>query len=105
MTLALLAGNVALCAGWAATPEARMACCAEGAACPMHRPAPPDSHTQRVLSQAQADSCCASSERNTSSRSTPSFVVAISAAVLGPAIVLPTDVPALVLSNEWRKVP
>ena len=30
LTLALLAGNIGVCAAWAATPEARMACCAEG---------------------------------------------------------------------------
>ena len=103
LSLALLAGNVALCAGWAATPEARMACCAEGVACPMHRSDSPDN--QRVVSQAQADSCCASAERDAQGSSNPTSVVTMSAAVLGPAIVLPADVPALVLTDAWRTVP
>jgi hypothetical protein len=103
LTLALLAGNVAVCAEWAATPEARMTCCAEDRACPMHKSDAPDSHTQRVVSQAQADSCCASSERGTSGPSTPTFAVTISS-VLGPAIVLPADVPVLVRSASWRTV-
>ena len=41
------------------------------------------------LTQAQADSCCASSERENSNQSSPSFVTAITAAVLGPGVVLP----------------
>jgi hypothetical protein len=64
-----------------------------------------DSHrhgSQRVLTQAQADSCCASSERKNSNQSNPTFVTAITAAVLGVGVVLPADVPALVLSDAWR---
>ena len=33
LTLGLMAGNAAICAGWMPTPEARMACCAEGGEC------------------------------------------------------------------------
>jgi hypothetical protein len=36
--LALCAGNMAVCAGWEATPEARMACCPDGCC------ATPDDH-------------------------------------------------------------
>jgi hypothetical protein len=64
-----------------------------------------DSHGSglgRVLTQAQADSCCASSERKNSDQSNPSFVTAITAAVLGGGVVLPASVPALVLSDAWR---
>ena len=81
-----------------------MACCAAGDTCPMHKSDAPDSHSRRVVSQAQADSCCASSERQTPGPSTPTFVATISSAVLGPAIVLPANVPALVLSDAWRTV-
>jgi hypothetical protein len=102
LTLALLAGNAAVCAGWAATPEARMACCAEGAECPMHKSDSSDSHSRRVISQAQADRCCASSEPNTSGPSTPTFAVTFSPAVLSAAIVLPVETPSLVLSEAWR---
>jgi hypothetical protein len=97
-----VAGNVAICAGWAATPEERMACCAEGGECPMHKRESHDSASGRVLTQIEADACCAASERENSSPSTPTFVAAMSIAVLGPGIVLPASVPALVLSDDWR---
>jgi hypothetical protein len=102
LTLALVAGNAAICAGWMPTPEARMACCADGGECPMHKRDSHSSASERVLTQAQADSCCASSERENSSQSNPSFVTAITAAVLGVGMVLPASIPALVLSDSWR---
>lgn len=102
LTLVLVVGHIATCAGWAATPEARMACCAEGGVCPMHKSASHDSTPQRVITQAQADSCCASSEREEPGPSTPMFAATISSAVLGLAIVLPASVPALVVSDAWR---
>ena len=102
LTFGLVAGNAALCAGWMPTAEARLACCADGAACPMHQGASHRSGSGRVLSQVQADSCCASSERKNSNQSNPTFVTAITAAVLGVGVVLPADVPALVLSDAWR---
>ena len=98
----LLAGNAAVCAGWMATPEARMACCADGGECPMHKGDSHRSGSERVLTQAQADSCCASAEGQNSNQSNPSFVTAITAAVLGVGVVLPANVPALVLSDAWR---
>ena len=97
-----LAGNAAVCAGWLATPEARMACCSEGHECPMHKGDSQSSVSERVLTQAQADSCCASSERKSSDQYNPSFATAITPAVLGVGIVLPASVPALVLSDAWR---
>jgi hypothetical protein len=102
MVAGLLGGNAAVCAGWLATPEARMACCAQGGDCPMHKGDSHSSGSERVLTQTQADSCCASSERENPNQSNPSFVSAITAAVLGVVVVLPADVPALVLSDGWR---
>jgi hypothetical protein len=102
LTLALMAGNAAICAGWQPTPEARMACCTDGGACPMHKGDSHRSGSERVLTQVQADNCCASSERENSNQSNPSSVPAITGAVLGAGIVLPTSVPALVLSDAWR---
>ena len=102
LAMGLLAGNAAVCAGWLATPEARMTCCAEDGSCPMHKGDSPRSGSQRVPTQAQADNCCASSERENSNQSTPSFVVPITGAVLGVGIVVPAGVPALVLSDAWR---
>ena len=101
LTLALMAGNVAVCAGWLPSPEARMACCTDGE-CPMHKGDSHHSGSQRTLTQAQADRCCASSERENSNQSGPAFGAAITAAVLGAGIVVPASVPALVLSDAWR---
>jgi hypothetical protein len=103
LTLALASGNVAVCAGWAATPEARMACCSEGGACPMHT-SDTNNASDRVITQAQADSCCASSEQDDSTQPSPNVAVAFSSAVLGTGIILPVSVPALVLSDSWRAV-
>ena len=102
LCLGFLAGPAAICAGWGATPEERMACCADGGQCPMHKRNSHDSASGRVLTQVEADACCAASERENSSPPTPTFVAAISAAVLGPGVVLPASVPALVLSDAWR---
>ena len=68
----------------------------------MHKGASHRPESERVLTQAQADSCCASSEGKKSSQSNPTFVSAITAAVLGVGVVLPADVPALVRSDAWR---
>jgi hypothetical protein len=102
LILALAAGNGAVCAGWAPTPEARMSCCTESSDCPMHKEGAPHSGGTSLVTQAQADSCCASSESHHSNQSSPTFVVAISSAVLGPGIVVAPTVPALVLSDAWR---
>jgi hypothetical protein len=100
LTFALTAGNAAICAGWMPTPEARLACCTDGAECPMHKG---DSHSSgSQVTQVQADGCCASSEGKTSNQSSPTLAAAITAAVLGAAIILPANVPALVLSDGWR---
>ena len=102
LTFGLVTGNAAICAGWMPTPEARIACCADGAECPMHTGDSHSSASERVLTQAQADSCCASAEGQNSNQSNPSSVTAITAAVLGAGVVLPANIPALVLSDAWR---
>jgi hypothetical protein len=102
LAFGLVAGNAAVCAGWLPSPEARMACCADGADCPMHKGDSHHSGSARVLTQAQADSCCAAAEGQNSNKSNPSFVAAITAAVLGAGTVFPANVPALVLSDGWR---
>ena len=102
LSLALMAANAAVCAGWAPTPEARMACCAEGDTCPMHKGDSHGSGAEHGLTQAQADGCCASAEREHSSQASPTIVAALTSAVLGTGIVLPARVPGLVLSDGWR---
>ena len=101
LCLGLIAGNAAVCAGWAATPEARMACCTDND-CPMHRGGSDESSSQRVVTPAQADACCAASERDQSDSTNPTAVAAISAAVLGTGLVLPASTPSLVLTDRWR---
>ena len=64
----------------------------------------PRSVSGRQLSQAQADTCCASSEREQSNTSNPTLLAAISNAVLGPVTVLSATVPALVVTDGWRTV-
>ena len=100
----LLGGNLAVCAGWAATPEERMACCAGGGTCPMHKSDAHASSHQQVIPQAQADACCAASEGRHSNQSAPSFITVTSSAVLGAGVVLPVPVPSLVVSDAWRTV-
>jgi hypothetical protein len=99
--LTLCVGNVAVCAGWKATPEARMACCRDESTCPMHKSGAHNSGPEHQLTQAQADTCCAGSERNESATTRPllvsSGVVALAPAIV-PLVVVPT-VPAL---EEWR---
>ena len=102
LCLGLIAGNAALCAGWAPTPEERMACCAEGGSCPMHQGESHDSSSQHEMTQGEADSCCAASTPEQSNRATSTLVVAVSLAMIGPGVVVPASVPALVLSDHWR---
>ena len=83
--------DAAACAGWEVTAEARMACCVSGA-CQMHQP---DGHGSGAanLSQAEADSCCAASDRDDSTPSSPNFASIASLAILAspvPLVVLPT---------------
>ena len=101
LCLGFVAGNADVCAGWLLTPDARMACCADND-CPMHKGESDESVSQRVLTQAEADACCAASERKQSDTPTPTTIVPIAAPVLGPGIVLPARIPARVSSDGWR---
>jgi hypothetical protein len=89
IALAVAAGSPALCAGWMPTPEARMACCADHGSCPMHEPGSERVGTPHVLTQAEADDCCAASEPRESSPS-PSSTAFVTA--FGPVL---SPVPAL----------
>ena len=100
LTLALAAGQAGVCAGWMASPEARMACCSDDGPCPMHRSESQD-ESIRVLTQAEADRCCAASEQDDSAPSPtgPAFFVALAIA-LSPVPALIPDPPAHV--ELWR---
>ncbi len=81
MILVLATSNLAVCAGWLATPEARMACCTEGGSCPMHKAGSHDASAQRVVTQAEADTCCAASEQHDSAPSSQIFSLSVALAV------------------------
>jgi hypothetical protein len=81
-----------------------MACCAEDGTCPMRRGHSDDSTSGKTITQAQADSCCASSEREESAQPDLANAIAPLHAVLGDGVVLPASIPALVLSDNWRTV-
>ena len=99
------AGNAeTICAGWAPTPQARMECCSGDAPCPMHTRDSGSGSSQHGLTQAQSDSCCASSENDRSNQSNPTYITSISSAVLGTGTILPAIVPTLVLRDGWRTV-
>ena len=100
--LALAPVSPALCAGWAPTPEARMACCADGL-CPMHQsePAEPADAAHHGLTQAQADSCCAASEPDDPAPSQSPVPVATPLAVVStPAT--PVVLQPVAAGDAWR---
>jgi len=81
LVLFLSVGSTGLCAGWEATAEARMACCVEGS-CPMHKPVEDGSDSTTAISQAAADSCCASSESPNPAPTSAVFALALPPATL-----------------------
>ncbi len=103
-TIAILThcvGNPAVCAGWRATPEARMACCQDETTCPMHKSDAHGSAPQHQLTQAEADTCCAGSEPNESATTRP-VVVSSGIVALGPAIVPLVVIPTAPALEGWR---
>ncbi len=99
--LTLSVGNISVCAGWQSTPEARMACCTNGTSCPMHNSEPRRCGSTHVISQAQADSCCAAaSNRTQASTADAAFVLSNASALPASAdAVVAVAVPAL---QQWR---
>ena len=88
----------AQCAGWRDTAESRMACCAHGDQCPMQS-GTDGSATPRATAQADADRCCASSERAPSTQTSTSGSIPITLAS-APALVC--DVAPLIDLDAWR---
>ena len=68
----------------------------------MHKGESHHSHSARVITQAQADDCCAVSEQRQSDQSPATFVTFISSTVLGPGVIVPAPVPVLVVNSAWR---
>jgi hypothetical protein len=98
--LTLSVGSLAVCAGWQATPEARMACCTNGTSCPMHKSESHRSGSKRVISQVQADNCCAAaSTRTQSSIAVTTFLVSDATPLPPVAAVVAVPLRAL---QTWR---
>jgi hypothetical protein len=75
----------------------------EGSDCPMHGSTEPGAGSERVVTQAQADSCCAASGTDDSTPSAVVFSLSLSAALLpgtpsalAPIVALPSSFAA------WR---
>ncbi|MEQ1908113.1 MAG: hypothetical protein ABMA15_04780 [Vicinamibacterales bacterium] len=102
VALTLGAAGWAECAGWQATPEARMACCSDSDVCPMHGSPEPGSGFGRVVTQAQADNCCAASDTDDSTPSAGAFSLSLSAALVTSrlATMAPVTTPAPL--DAWR---
>jgi hypothetical protein len=90
----------AQCAGWQSTAEARMECCAHEEQCPMHK-GTGGSVAERTVTQQEADTCCARSERVPSTPSSSSQIAPVTFVVVStpPAVLLP-DVA--VLATHWE---
>ena len=99
--LTLSLGNVAVCAGWRATPEARMACCHDDMSCPTHKPESHGSGSKRHVTQTQADNCCAASERNDPATTGVSLVASTTFA-LAPATIGVVVIPKAPALLEYR---
>jgi hypothetical protein len=80
-----------------------MACCADGAMCPADASSNSGSSPQRVVAQAQADSCCAASDAGDSTPSLAIFSIPLSAALAAvpPSTMALVAVPPL-SCDFWR---
>lgn len=68
----------------------------------MHKGPSHESGHHPDVTQAQADACCAASERDLPNSSNPAAVTTISVAVLGAGIVVRTISPASLSTDVWR---
>jgi hypothetical protein len=103
VAITLGAAGWAECAGWQATPEARMACCSASGDCPMHGSAESGTGSERVVTQGQADSCCAASDTNDSTPSPGAFSLLLSAALVNSTLTTLAPIVAPPASFEaWR---
>ena len=101
--LTIGAAGWAECGGWQASPEARMACCSGSGDCPMHGSTGHGGGSERVVTQAQADSCCAASDGDDSTPSAGAFSLLLSAALVTSTLstLAPLTAP-LASFDAWR---
>ena len=96
VVLSLGAAGWAECAGWQTTAAARIACCSGSGDCPMHRGA------ETIVTQAQADSCCAASNSNPSKPSDEAFSLPLSAALVASTFSTLASIMAPASRDAWR---
>jgi Tfp pilus assembly protein PilX len=101
IVLALAVGSPAVCAGWMPTPEDRMACCTGEGTCPMHAAETARHDSEHALSQADADRCCAASERDDSAPAPLNLTLAAAAPLaVDPIPIVMPDISAR--GDLWR---
>src|SRR6185369_8439692 len=93
------AHSVELCAGWLTSPEARMACCRQGA-CPMDA-SKVSSDPSRAVTQKEADNCCASSESAQAEQGTPANAAILPPLELAPGL-FSSAASATLSFDAWR---
>jgi hypothetical protein len=97
VALALVAGNAAVCEGWTASPQSRMACCSHGhCANALSQSHPGGDHG---ATQSEADRCCAASESTGSGQTVSTFILLPAAILLPPAHVEPSSSTS---PDAWR---
>jgi len=99
--LTLCVGNLAVCAGWQATPEARMACCMSGTSCPMHEAESHRSSSNGDVTQVQADNCCAAASNRTPS-SVAGTTLVVSNATPAPGAAAVVRAVSVLALQTWR---
>jgi hypothetical protein len=100
--IALTMGSWVQCAGWQRTAAERMACCAHNGRCPMRHSTVPDVPIgNAIVTQAQADSCCALSERSPSTPSNSSYFATFTLVVLSTLVSVPPP-DAAPVHDAWR---
>jgi hypothetical protein len=113
MSVLLVAGAPVVCAGWLPTPEARMDCCTNGDPCPMHEPSRDHDGGNHVITQDEADRCCASSERQrgetapsaAATASIPHPAIAVTPLPFTPSVVVTAHLPEVSPSALLPHVP
>jgi hypothetical protein len=113
LVVALILGSPgwAECAGWQVTAEARMACCSHNGPCPMHRStghgSSAERSAERVVTQAQADSCCAASDPDDSTPPALAFFISLSAALVASPLpgIAPITAPPAPFDSWLAHVP
>jgi hypothetical protein len=84
LLLALFVPAAVECAGWKPSAEARKACCAAGTCA--KESAQLSAGSKPIVSQADADDCCAASETQESDSPSPTHATLIAVADLQPAV-------------------